>query len=100
MLDRNIATHAEFILQCPVISAIMIAHNSYWPQNAQHLLTALINMCNEPFKVAEKEIEYRFNDKGLEFWESGHWYPHWPGLRQGLQYPDYYTAAPEPINGE
>jgi hypothetical protein len=98
-LDENVPQHAEFILQCPVLASIVKANDGYWPPDCQELLKQIVEVCKAPFIVQPCDQEKAAAPTGLEFWQEGHWYPHWERLRKGKHYSKYYTAVPEPING-
>jgi hypothetical protein len=114
LLDTNVAQHKNFVRDCPTIGNIIIGFLNNWPLPHQALLSAIILKCALPFTTLPSEVEFlpgvtvtqdtegdattvtkNGNGVPLEFWQVGHWYPHWPILRTCKKYSDYYTAVPE-----
>lgn len=98
-LDGLIPAHKSFSKQCPVIANICMNNGGFWPDEARALLVEIIKVCKAPFNVANTNQEQAANVSNLEFWQEGHWYPHWPRVRKAKTYSNYYTAVPEPVNG-
>lgn len=97
-LDQLIPAHKEFIKQCPVLAGICNHDGGFWPEESRALLKEIIKVCKAPFSVPNANQEAAAVSN-LEFWQEGHWYPHWPRIRKAKTYSNYYTTVPEPVNG-
>lgn len=99
-LDRQVPVHKDFIAECPVLADICQHYKGMWPANSYDLLKEIIKISKVPFMVPNANQEEAAPISNLEFWQEGHWYPHWPRIRKAKTYSNYYTAVPEPVNGE
>ena len=94
-LDKHIVAHRLFISLCPVISNITLSYGGIWPAKFSDLLSSIIEKCQAPFTSEEiDQVENAGDQEDLQFWQLGHWFPHWPRLRKGKQYSNYYTKPP------
>lgn len=99
---------------CPIIANIITSFNNTWPAQHIPLLEHIIAICKAPYNPPASDVEflngvttatdeagevtYLNNNRFLEPWEEGQWYPHWPKLRACKLYENYHTAVPEPVH--
>ena len=100
ILDPHLPLHHEFIRNCPIIANIILSNQGSWPTASILLFKRIVQKCKAPFTVPDANPHAPAHASNLAFWQEGHWFPHWPLLRQGKKYSNFFTTVPEPVAGE